>query len=134
MDKDKILDYVMNSPANTNPNVLGSMLEGMGGGDDSFVNKVFFINGTAEFKSYQGGGHWDVTTDKTYDEVVGAINMGKVPLCMMDVNPNGNPPWREILLMASYSEAYEYVNFYRSDGKGYFLNMHPSGTYYTEVN
>ena len=27
MDKDKILDYVMNSPQNTNPNVLKSMLE-----------------------------------------------------------------------------------------------------------
>lgn len=32
MEKQQIIDYVMNSPANTNPNVLGTMLDGIGGG------------------------------------------------------------------------------------------------------
>ena len=31
MTKEQIIDYVMNSPANTNPNVLGSLLDGLGG-------------------------------------------------------------------------------------------------------
>ena len=34
MDKDKILDYVMNSPANTNPNVLKTMLDSGGSGGE----------------------------------------------------------------------------------------------------
>ena len=32
MGKEEILSYVMNSPENTNPNVLGSMLDSLGGG------------------------------------------------------------------------------------------------------
>lgn len=35
MDKEKILDYVMNSPQNTNRAVLSSMLDSMGGGGSS---------------------------------------------------------------------------------------------------
>ena len=35
MDKQQIIDYVMNSPANTNPNVLGTMLDGIGGQESS---------------------------------------------------------------------------------------------------
>jgi len=41
MDKDKIIDYVMNSPQNTNRAVLEGMLEGIsGGGDDSFAKLI----------------------------------------------------------------------------------------------
>lgn len=32
MNKQEVIDYVMNSPANTNPNVLGTMLDGAGSG------------------------------------------------------------------------------------------------------
>ena len=40
MDKQQIIDYVMNNPANTNPNVLGTMLDGVDGGAISAKNPV----------------------------------------------------------------------------------------------
>ena len=35
MDKQQIISYVMHTPGNTNPNVLGSMLDGTGGQESS---------------------------------------------------------------------------------------------------
>ena len=45
MGKEEILSYVMNSPENTNPNVLGSMLDGMGGNN---LNRIQLVTGTAD--------------------------------------------------------------------------------------
>ena len=47
MDKDKILSYVMKSPANTNPNVLKTLLDGGGGGGDFIAVQVTAINNHA---------------------------------------------------------------------------------------
>lgn len=50
MDKDKILDYVMNSPANTNKAVLSSMLDELDGGSTEVSRIIisdsvkFYIN------------------------------------------------------------------------------------------
>ena len=46
MNKEQILDYVMNSPANTNKAVLSDMLDGIGGNSDFSVATVTFnVNG-----------------------------------------------------------------------------------------
>ena len=51
MGKEEILSYVMNSPENTNPNVLGSMLDSLGGGiemitlfDDDDINSEYIAS------------------------------------------------------------------------------------------
>lgn len=47
MDKEKILSYVMNSPSNTNPNVLRTLLDAEGGGSSDFsVATINFENGS----------------------------------------------------------------------------------------
>ena len=74
MDKDKILDYVMNSPANTNPNVLGSMLEGMSGGD----NEPFVVT----FSQPEFGGA--AMADKTYAEISEAFLQHKAVYGLLD--------------------------------------------------
>ncbi len=48
--KKEIIDYVMSSPANTNPNVLGSMLDGITE-DDSTEDKVILIEETVTTES-----------------------------------------------------------------------------------
>jgi len=50
MSKEEIINYVMNSPANTNPNVLGSMLDGIVE-DDSTDDKVISIEETVTTES-----------------------------------------------------------------------------------
>lgn len=50
MTKQEIINYVMNSPANTNPNVLGSMLDGIVE-DDSTDDKVISIEETVTTES-----------------------------------------------------------------------------------
>lgn len=77
MDNDKILDYVMNSPANTNPNVLKTMLDsgGSGGG-------VLVIEATG---SYEEG----YTLDKTYKEISDAFKAGEACVVHYDDLPYG---------------------------------------------
>lgn len=47
MDKDKIIEYVMNTPGNTNPAVLGSMVDsisGSGGGVEQYMVQVQILS------------------------------------------------------------------------------------------
>ena len=44
MDKEKVLDYVMHSPGNTNRAVLSGMLDESGGGEDKIVYVDFEID------------------------------------------------------------------------------------------
>ena len=74
MDKDKILDYVMNSPQNTNRAVLEGMLEGMGGGD----NEPFVVT----FSQPEFGGA--VIADKTYAEISEAFLQHKAIYGLLD--------------------------------------------------
>lgn len=68
--KEEIFDYVMHSPENTNPAVLGSMLNGLesesGGGIE-----YFDITYTCE----EGG---EPSIDKTSTQILSAYNSGKV--------------------------------------------------------
>lgn len=70
MDKDKILDYVMNSPENTNRAVLSSMLDSMssGGGNDE---SIFIIKGLYS-------GNTISNPSKTFEEMLEAYNSGKL--------------------------------------------------------
>ena len=46
MTKEEIIEYIMNSPENTNPNVLKGMLDEMGGSSEQIGYKVTIINNT----------------------------------------------------------------------------------------
>ncbi len=54
MDKQGIIDYVLDTPTNTNPRILGHMLEeyaaggGDGGGGDFSIAEVTLINNTSD--------------------------------------------------------------------------------------
>ena len=68
-NKEEIISYVMHTPGNTNPNVLGSMLEGAGGGGSNFI-----VHAEANLSDIT------VTVDKTYNEIVETINNNKIPI------------------------------------------------------
>lgn len=72
MDKNDILDYVMNTPSNTNRAVLSSMLNNISGGSVSESN-AFIINDiitNSDELMYH-------TLDKTYEEIEMAFLSGK---------------------------------------------------------
>lgn len=55
MSKEEILNYVMNSPENTNPNVLGNMLDSLGGGIEMITLFDDDISGFTYTPSSQSG-------------------------------------------------------------------------------
>lgn len=61
--KEKIFEYVTNSPENTNPAVLRSLLNSLDGGGGSNAPFVVTITATRE----------SVTADKTYAEIAAAL-------------------------------------------------------------
>lgn len=68
--KGEIFDYVMHSPENTNPAVLGSMLnslESEGGGGIEYFDVTY---------TYEEGG--EPSIDKTHAQILSAYNSGKV--------------------------------------------------------
>ena len=71
MDKNDILDYVTETPGNTNRAVLGSMLDsfsgGGGGGAEPLIVNTEYDDGT-------------YTLDKTFGEIRGAFESGNVVL------------------------------------------------------
>ena len=66
---EEIIDNIMQSPENTNPNVLRGQLQEMAPGGDIFV--VNFIYNEQTYK---------YACDRSYDEVLSAINSGKTVL------------------------------------------------------
>ena len=76
MDKETILNYVTETPGNTNRAVLGSMLDSIdSGGDEMLV--VGLIAQT---------GSYDFTTDKTYDEIAESIYNGNYNIVLAGLN------------------------------------------------
>ena len=79
MSKEQVMDYVMNSPANTNPNVLSGMLDSVAqsGGGTVEVSKIKIgtITGagdnivTNQIGFSVGGGRF--TDNKTFAELIG---------------------------------------------------------------
>jgi hypothetical protein len=72
MTKEEILNYVMNTPENTNRMVLNDMLDKLvnssGGGSDNFDVVFTYTRGERETV---------VVSDKTFDEAAAAISAGK---------------------------------------------------------
>jgi hypothetical protein len=71
MDKNTILNYVMNTPRNTNRAVLEGMLEG---GTDTGGGSNFIVHAEADTSTST------VVVDKTYNEIVEAINNNIIPV------------------------------------------------------
>ena len=92
--KDDVFNYVMNSPEDTNPAVLRSLLngieEGGSGGDDFII--TYTITNYDESLGYDG------TLDKTCDEIKAAYTTGKNVILraveddyyMVDLKPTGD--------------------------------------------
>lgn len=76
MDKDKVIDYVMNTPHNANRQVLEGMLNAEGGGGGTLVIRVDHTEGT----------YPNVNTiyDKTWQEVKDALSSGKRVITLSD--------------------------------------------------
>lgn len=56
MSKEQVMNYVMNSPANTNPNVLSGMLDSIAeSGGTSLVTKTYTLSGQFNANSVYGG-------------------------------------------------------------------------------
>lgn len=70
MNKEDIMNYVMNTPGNTNPNVLGPMLDELG--DNRFI---------VTFTYDEPNDIWNA--DKTFEECVAAWNNGKMLFAML---------------------------------------------------
>ena len=87
MDKQQIIDYVMNSPANTNPNVLGTMLDGIGG--DKNIHSVEVAN----LNAYRASSNeaYEVTSDKTFAELMEAYENGAVIVLQVKEQTGSNP-------------------------------------------
>lgn len=75
MGKEQIIDYVMNSPANTNKAVLEGMLDGMGGADmpaptTEDAGKVLGVNESGSYALVeQSGGNCGYECTETFTEV-----------------------------------------------------------------
>ena len=79
MDKNDILDYVTETPGNTNRAVLGSMLDSMGGGESI----PLIVNMSVNSEGY--------TLDKTFGEIRIAYEAGRViKLVYFDEGVYGN--------------------------------------------
>lgn len=68
MSKEQVMDYVMNTPANTNPNVLSGMLDGISGTQlpsptESDNGKVLGVDG-GEYKLVEQSGGSEYTPQK----------------------------------------------------------------------
>ena len=101
MDKDTILDYVIETPGNTNRAVLGSMLDSMGGGGSS--SNVF----VADVIATNTNGTYSCTSDVSYSDIVDAYNAGKAIIVRGTINPNDGRPEafndRKEYILASYT-------------------------------
>lgn len=70
--KDEIFDYVMHSPENTNPAVLGSMLNGLESED---TGDTYYVNVTQVKQTVDEEDSWSL--DKSVSEIFAAYRNGK---------------------------------------------------------
>ena len=102
MDKDKIIDYVMNSPANTNKAVLEGMLDGVDGGGSNVI--VITAN------IIQNGDSYSIdSVSHTYDEMTTLLNSGKTLCADCAVHVGAYPPFHYMLWF--FSDAYNAVAY-----------------------
>ena len=114
MTKEEILDYVVNSPENTNRRVLSDMLDefnsgsGGGGGSSVLIVKITSDNNWENF-----------TCDKTFDEILAASNSlvpifgyvgnetdGYGPVTFSSANPYGQVGFNTIRIFGDEEQYY----------------------------
>ena len=80
MDKNDIFEYVMNTPENTNPNVLRNMLNNLpsGGGSSLLVARAEIST-----QAFEEGGEIPLTLDKTYAQLAEAGVNSAIDLAVM---------------------------------------------------
>ena len=66
MDKNKIIGYVLNTPENTNPNILRQMLDNMSGSDGG---GVLVAHASVDVSSFSPGQMYEIAPDKTLAEL-----------------------------------------------------------------
>ena len=76
MGKEQVMDYVMNSPENTNPAILGNMLDSMDGG--SKVSDIFVVSGEATSPGTQQNPTILSNVSHTREEIYQAFIDGKM--------------------------------------------------------
>lgn len=106
MDKEEIINYVMETPGNSNPAVLGSMLEQYNSGSGSMTPLFvkFTVHPTAA-----------VTSDKTFADIKSAADSG-VPIIAGYTTPASEDIFNMIYLksVASTAIVFEIVNVEQS--------------------
>ena len=108
MDKNDILNYVTETPGNTNRAVLSGMLDSMSGGGESEMFMVT-ITPDSHIGSVTSG-----TMDKTYDEIVEANESGKFIFAFIRIGNGGGPDARMIPL------AYDGYSAFRGSSTVYY--------------
>lgn len=97
MSKEQVMDYVMNSPANTNPNVLSGMLDGISGTQlpsptESDNGKVLGVDG-GEYKLVEqsGGAEVEIIKLADYSLTTGTDGRGGTTGVYAKSHSNGKP-------------------------------------------
>ena len=109
MDKNTILDYVTETPGNTNRAVLGSMLDSINSGGGESEMFMITITPDSHIGSVTSG-----TMDKTYDEIVEANESGKFIFAFIQIGNGGGPDARMIPL------AYDGYSAFRGSSTVYY--------------
>lgn len=80
MDKQRIIDYIMETPGNTNPAILSQMIDEISGGEN---NNMFIIKITKNDNNKQ-------VSNKTWAEIIDALNQEKMVYYIYDWNDEYN--------------------------------------------
>lgn len=82
MEKQDVIDYVMETPMNTNPRILGQMLDELGGSAPSEPVVIMF-------RGVDGPGRTPVyTCDTTFEETLALVEKGCVNAITIPVSEN----------------------------------------------
>ena len=94
MNKQDIIDYIMDSPENTNPAILNQMIDEVSGGGS---NNIFIIKITKNDNDKQ-------VSNKTWAEIIDALNQEKIVYYIYDWNDEYNDVDYGFINSSSYSE------------------------------
>ena len=101
MGKEQVMDYVMNSPENTNPAVLGNMLDSMGGSEDSeTINVIMEVTPGMSF---------DFECNYSYQEL---LSFSDESIVKLDENWTNGQTDNEYHGFAYFKKADDYINIF----------------------
>jgi len=139
MSKEEIIDYVMNSPANSNEAVLRGMLDDIGGVNVPTptvedAGKILEVGEDGKYalkEASQGGGSsgdlslWvinvtgaPIVADKTFEDITNALEQGKYPIVIYKAFANASP---EYLPLYGLESDYYYIfshSYYEPENEG----------------